>query len=115
MSQLSERRIPHTRRFRWRTIPVGIIGGIGLIFVCMGLFMAVALGYATATGRKLYTPSPDVSAESIAMTIWAIAAGGWLTSSAWMWWRGRWWWAIAMVAAYFALMHLLIAWEVLPE
>jgi hypothetical protein len=77
MQQRSQAPTTQAPRFRWRTIPVGIIGALGLIIACGGFVMAFVIGYAMVTGRQLYTPGPDVSFESVIATIWAIVSGAW--------------------------------------
>jgi len=80
-----------TGRFRWRIIPVGVLGAFGLIFVCGGLFVGFNLGYAIVAGHPLYTPGPDTSFKSLAGTVWCTGIGLSLVLSAWQWMKGRWW------------------------
>ena len=103
------------QRFRWRTLAVGTIGGVGVIYVCAGLFLTFVLGYEAVTGEPLYEPGPDLSWESRVFTVSSMLLGTWLILSAWQWWKGHWLRSIAMIALLIAAAQMAAALKLIPS
>lgn len=88
--------IAESRRFRWRIIPVAIVGGFGLIYSAfggIGLFLAT---YSAIASRPFFGPGPE-GPEAAAFGVMAIGAGAWIIVAAVQLQKGQWLRAIVLI------------------
>lgn len=105
------------RRFRWRTLPVALIGGIGAIYLVAGVGSLLYMAITAWTGKPLYEPSPPVGFTRLGfmVAIVVIAMGSWLVLTAHQLWKWHWKTAILMIVACILANQMAIYFELLPE
>ena len=104
------------KRFRWRILAVGIVGGFGAIYLAGGVLLLLHIAYFGLTGHQLYSPSPDPRSLATSGAIAAMfATGGWLLAAARQWLRGRWMISLAMIAMIYAIASLAVGFGSIPE
>jgi hypothetical protein len=86
------------RQFRWRAIPVAIIGAIGCAFFVFGL-------YSLSTSAR-----PD--GIDVFDDIWIMFLGSCFIASSILWRKGRWRLGIAVIAACLSFPLILFVWGV---
>ncbi len=103
-------------RFRWRVYGAAPVGAIGALLLTAGLLVFFLMAYTTWTGKPMYEPGPSgFSREGFLVGFWGVNCGGMLLLAAALWWKGRWWSALAVVAACFAVGGIASACGMFPE
>lgn len=102
------------RRFRWRTIPVAVVGGFGLIYVAFGMFGLFLSAYSAIAGRPFFKPGPE-RAEAAIFGVVAASAGAWLILAAVQLHKGQWLRAIVLIFVLIILGQAAIELGLLPD
>jgi hypothetical protein len=99
---------PKRRRFRWRTVPVALLGAFGGLSLFGGAFSFFVMAYAIWTDRSLYPPA-------LVMGLWGVGCGGLLLTASRLWWVGRWRLALIVVGVCIVAAQVLMSTGMLPE
>jgi len=99
------------KRFRWRTVPVGILGAFGCISLAFTVFSVVYMLYTSWTKEPMYSPGPPPGFTKEGFAVAGITAfsGAILIMASILWWRGRWWLAILIVATLWLILQTMAA------
>jgi hypothetical protein len=81
------------KRFRWRIIPAFFLGLYAGLTLTGALFHMSLLFFLTATHR-IDSPLGPTTLDAGTLTMSLVTALLW-GYAARLWWKGRWWWAIA--------------------
>lgn len=94
---------------------VALIGTVGGLLLLGGVFAFLLMAYTTWTGQPLYSPGPSgYSKAGLFVGIWGICCGSCLIVSAVLWWKSRWWLALAIIGMCFAVAKILAVTGIAP-
>jgi hypothetical protein len=83
-------------QFRWRAIPVAIVGAMGCAFVLAGLVS--------------FAKNSSVDSIGIVDDIWNVVLGSCFVAASVLVWNGRWYLGLALIAACLSIPLVLFAW-----
>lgn len=107
----------HSQRFRWRTLPVAFIGGMGAIYCAMGIGGFLLMAITSWTGEPLYEPGPPPGFSELGSTVagFAVFCGGLLVLAAHQLWKWRWKTALGILATCVIATQIAKYFEWFPE
>jgi hypothetical protein len=95
---------------------VAIIGAIGGFLLLGGMFAFLTMAFAAWTGEPLYALGPlRYPRAGLFFGVWGICCGSSLIASAILWWKNRWWVAVAIIGACFVVAKILSAAGIAPD